>query len=249
MTTSAGSYESAFASVYDVFMQDAPYERWFAWLQARLPDLAKLVVADLGCGTGKLTHQLASACRRVIGVDLSEEMLSRAANFALENRLHSEWLCQDMRTLQLPVLADVVVSTSDSLNYLLTESDLLQTFERVAANLQPRGWFYFDLLGLGRLQLLREGFSYDLEPTAAVLFESEVTESGRILYDVHAFVSEGGSCYRRSHEQHVQQYFSLEVTKRCLERAGFELMEQSGDFGYRTWNDAMRFVLTARKQA
>ncbi|OFW78041.1 MAG: hypothetical protein A2201_12960 [Alicyclobacillus sp. RIFOXYA1_FULL_53_8] len=229
-------------------MQDAPYEQWFGFLQARLPHLEQLVVADLGCGTGKLTHQLASACRRVIGVDLSEEMLSRAANFALERRLNSEWLCQDMRALHLPYLADVVVSTSDSLNYLLTEDDLLQTFQRVAANLQPRGWFYFDLLGLGRLRALQEGFSYDLEATAAVLFETEVTESGRVLYDVHAFVSEGGLFYRRLHEQHVQQYFSLEVAKRCLAGAGFELIEQSGDFGHQTWNDAMRFVLAARKQ-
>ena len=37
-----------------------------------------LTLADIGCGTGSLTFELARFARRVIGVDLSREMLRRA---------------------------------------------------------------------------------------------------------------------------------------------------------------------------
>jgi SAM-dependent methyltransferase len=46
-----------------------------------------LVLADVGCGTGSLTFELARFARKVIGVDLSQEMLRRARELAKEKRL------------------------------------------------------------------------------------------------------------------------------------------------------------------
>ena len=46
-----------------------------------------LVVADIGCGTGSLTFELARFARKVIGVDLSGEMLRRARAMAKERKL------------------------------------------------------------------------------------------------------------------------------------------------------------------
>ncbi len=48
-------------------------------LRALLPDVAGRRAVDLGCGFGQLTRYLAEAgARSVLGVDLSEKMLSRA---------------------------------------------------------------------------------------------------------------------------------------------------------------------------
>src|SRR5918996_3762493 len=41
-----------------------------------------LVLADIGCGTGTLTFELARFAKKVIGVDLSQEMLRRRPQFA-----------------------------------------------------------------------------------------------------------------------------------------------------------------------
>src|SRR5207253_1419812 len=41
-----------------------------------------LVIADIGCGTGSLTFELARFARKVIGLDQSPEMLRRARNAA-----------------------------------------------------------------------------------------------------------------------------------------------------------------------
>ncbi len=43
-----------------------------------------LTLADIGCGTGSLTFELARFARKVIGVDLSSEMLRRARAIAKE---------------------------------------------------------------------------------------------------------------------------------------------------------------------
>jgi ubiquinone/menaquinone biosynthesis C-methylase UbiE len=46
-----------------------------------------LTLADIGCGTGSLTFELARFARKVIGVDLSPEMLRRARAIAKERDL------------------------------------------------------------------------------------------------------------------------------------------------------------------
>jgi ubiquinone/menaquinone biosynthesis C-methylase UbiE len=48
-----------------------------------------LVLADIGCGTGSLTCELARFARKVVGVDLSQEMLRRARSVAKERQLHN----------------------------------------------------------------------------------------------------------------------------------------------------------------
>lgn len=46
-----------------------------------------LTVADIGCGTGSLTFELARFARKVIGVDLSREMLRRGRALAGERKI------------------------------------------------------------------------------------------------------------------------------------------------------------------
>ena len=46
-----------------------------------------LTLADIGCGTGSLTFELARLARKVIGIDLSQEMLRRAKVAAKERGL------------------------------------------------------------------------------------------------------------------------------------------------------------------
>src|SRR5919106_5571683 len=48
-----------------------------------------LTLADVGCGTGSLTFELARFARKVIGVDLSSEMLRRARAVAREREVRN----------------------------------------------------------------------------------------------------------------------------------------------------------------
>ena len=67
---------SSFAEVYDLFMDNVPYEEWSVYLQQLLKEngVEDGLVLDLGCGTGTLTELLAAQGYDMIGVDASEEM-------------------------------------------------------------------------------------------------------------------------------------------------------------------------------
>jgi len=59
---------------------------------------AEDVVVDIGCGVGRLTRVLAARARRVIGVDVSAEMLARARELN-PGLTHVEWIHGDGRGL------------------------------------------------------------------------------------------------------------------------------------------------------
>lgn len=77
---------SSFAEVYDLFMDNVPYEEWCVYITGLLKEygIEDGLLLDLGCGTGKLTRLLCEAGFDMIGVDNSEEMLeiAKAAEYA-----------------------------------------------------------------------------------------------------------------------------------------------------------------------
>ena len=64
------SYES-FARVYDLFMDNIPYEKWCEYLAGLLKEygITDGLVLELGCGTGNITRLLADKGYDMIGVD------------------------------------------------------------------------------------------------------------------------------------------------------------------------------------
>lgn len=68
---------SDFSNVYDLFMDNVPYENWADMITKTLEnhDISDGLVLDLGCGTGTLTRLLADRGFDMIGIDSSEDML------------------------------------------------------------------------------------------------------------------------------------------------------------------------------
>ena len=136
-----------FARVYDMFMDNVPYEEWCDYITGLLKEygISNGLVLDLGCGTGSMTELLAARGFDMIGVDCSEDMLE----MALEKRMASGrdilYLQQDMRDLELYGTVRAVVCLCDSINYLLDVQDLETVFRLVNNYLDPGGIFIFDL--------------------------------------------------------------------------------------------------------
>ena len=137
---------TSFASVYDTFMDNIPYEEWAEYLVDLLKEygIHDGLVLDLGCGTGNMTELLASAGYDMIGVDNAEEMLE----IAMEKREKSGhdilYLLQDMREFELYGTVKAIVSICDSINYITEEEDLLEVFRLANNYLDPKGIFIFD---------------------------------------------------------------------------------------------------------
>ena len=126
---------SSFAQVYDLFMDNVPYEEWSAYLISLLKEqgIADGLVLDLGCGTGKMTRLLRMAGYDMIGVDNAEEMLEIAKEAEYDRAEETSgqilYLLQDMREFELCGTVNAVISVCDCLNYILDEDGLFQVFE------------------------------------------------------------------------------------------------------------------------
>lgn len=162
---------TGFASVYDMFMDNVPYDEWADYVQMLLKEynIEKGLVLDLGCGTGSMTRQMASRGFDMIGIDQSEEMLQIAKEKSIKKDEASNkregsnkkvgsnteivsnkeedilYLCQDMRDFELYGTVSAVISVCDSMNYILNEDDLFSVFKLVNNYLDPQGLFIFDL--------------------------------------------------------------------------------------------------------
>ena len=138
---------SSFASVYDQFMDNVPYEEWADYLTGLLGEyqVHDGLVLDLGCGTGSLTEILAKKGYDMIGIDNSEDMLQIAMEKRADSGLDILYLLQDMREFELYGTVAAVVSICDSMNYLTDYEDLVQTLKLVNNYLDPQGVFIFDL--------------------------------------------------------------------------------------------------------
>jgi SAM-dependent methyltransferase len=71
---------TAFAQVYDLFMDNVPYDVWCEYICGVLQEhgIDDGSVLDLGCGTGELTRRMAAAGYAMIGADASIDMLQEA---------------------------------------------------------------------------------------------------------------------------------------------------------------------------
>ena len=216
---------TSFAQVYDLFMDNVPYEEWAAYVRGILTEygIGSGLVLDLGCGTGSLTECLARAGYDMIGVDSSEDMLEIAMDKRGRSGLDILYLCQDMREFELYGTVRAVVSICDSMNYILDYADLVQVFRLVNNYLDPGGIFIFDLNTEYKYEALMGSrtFAEDREDGSFIWYNEYSPEDHINEYDLTLFVREG-KLFRRFQETHYQRAYSPAEVRRAAAEAGME---------------------------
>ena len=112
---------NALAAAYDGLTTDIDYATILGFLEELLHRAGKQPssVLDLACGTGTMSVLLAKRGYRVLGADISEEMLTEAAAKVAELPENPPFFIhQPMQRLRLPEPVDAVFCLLDSLNYL-----------------------------------------------------------------------------------------------------------------------------------
>ena len=221
---------SSFAQVYDLFMDNVPYEEWSRYLISLLKEyqVTDGTVVELGCGTGKMTRLLADAGYDMVGVDNSAEMLEIAGERQEEEERNDIlYLLQDMRELELFGNIRAIVSVCDSMNYILEPEDLKKVFGLVKEYLAEDGVFIFDLNTVHKYRdLMGECTISENREESSFIWENYFYEDQDINeYMLTIFRKQADSeLYERTEEAHYQRAYDMDTLKRLIEKNGLALV-------------------------
>ena len=217
---------SLFSTVYDMFMDNVPYIEWADGIEQTLKKhgINEGIVLDLGCGTGTLTKMLADKGYDMIGIDGSEEMLL----IAREKDENTLFLCQDISEFELYGTVRAVISTCDTLNYILDEEELINTFKLVNNYLEPGGIFVFDMNAPEKYEeVLSDNVFAENRDEASFIWDNFYDEDEHINeYVLTLFMRDDKSgLYKKHEEYHYQRNYLRDEIKELLDRAGLEIIE------------------------
>lgn len=217
------------ALVYDKLMEDVDYEAWGNYLDQMITEYGApgKAVIDLGCGTGSISLELAQRGYNVIGIDYSAEMLTQAEQKFRENHISVPLFHQDIRELVLDKPVDVVISTFDTLNYILDQNDIFKVFKKVFEVLRKDGLFIFDINTPYKLkEILGDNvFTYNTEEIV-YLWENEFDCDRNIcqMYLTFFILNEQSKLYERFEEFHEQRVYEVKEMVNFLQEAGFQVI-------------------------
>lgn len=230
-----------FAKVYNRLMSGKKYEIWDKLIgeivgSYRMPAGSRCL--DIACGTGRVSKLLADRGFRVTGIDSSKEMIAEA------RKLYGEiaaFKLADIRDFAVKNLkADFAVSFYDSLNYLLTDADMVKMFRAVKRHLAPGGIFLFDMNTRDHVAASQhnkprvfqgDGF------TAAFEFGGR----GRIwTLDIDLFFHKKGGKFTHSHETHKERGYDEADILPLLQSAGLSHRETRRE--YKTYEDGKKHL-------
>ena len=216
---------TSFARVYDMFMDNVPYEVWSRYIveKLRANGIDSGYVVDLGCGTGKLTTLLADAGYDMIGIDNSFDMLDMALEREDDRILY---LMQDMREFEPGEKVSAVVSACDSINYILEPEDLQAVFFCVSESLKEGGIFIFDINTPYKYEvLMADNTIAENRDEGSFIWDNYYDADEKINeYDLTLFIKEQSEdeddIYKKFEETHFQRCYEISELKELLEQSG-----------------------------
>lgn len=151
MTESAANYAEqaeydAFAEDYDIWLVSDPALEASHDFYVRLCTNAPGVVVELGVGTGRIAVDVARQHKAITGVDIAERMLQQCQERARQAGVtdYLDLLCCDVRDLQLPQKADLIIMPYRMIAHFLTLEEKKNALQRVYTQLAPGGRVVLD---------------------------------------------------------------------------------------------------------
>ncbi len=221
-----------FAEFYDTLTQNVEYPKRAAKIDFLIQkylrtDTEGRLLLDLACGSGSLSEELAKLNYDVIGVDNSPAMLNQAMLKKLKSSLPIQYLCQDMKELDMFGTIDITVCMLDSLNHLQNADEILQVFQKVSLFAQPGGLFIFDMNTLYKHhEILKDKiFLYDTEQVFCTWENRLKGDTVEMQLTFFACDEESGGYYR-SDEFITETAYPVSVIENLLKESGLELLAE-----------------------
>ena len=224
------SYQNLALS-YDRLTNDVDYGAVvdFYWELLDAQGLRPRTAVDLACGTGSIALLLAQRGLHVLGVDMSEDMLTVAWEKAQQLENPPMFICQKLQQLQLARGVDLAVCALDSLDYILDPDDCAEAIRRTYKALNPGGVFIFDVNTPEKLRAMDGQVFVDEDDDVYCIWRGEFDEDSNICsYGMDLFQRQG-KLWVRSFEEHQEYAYSVEQLTGFLKAAGFTGIRVYGD--------------------
>ena len=221
----------ALAVSYDRLTSDVDYRQTVEFYKEILAreNCCPRTAVDLACGTGSVALLLAQDGLQVIGVDLSEEMLTVACQKAQELNDPPAFVCQPLQELRLPRGVDLAVCALDSLDCITNPDDCREAIRRIFKVLNPGGIFIFDVNTPEKLRAMDGQVCLDEDEDVYCVWRGEFDEESNICsYGMDLF-QRCGAVWVRSFEEHREYAYSQEQLTQYLKDAGFNCIRVYAD--------------------
>lgn len=225
---------SAFARYYDELTANIDYKRrgeYFHEIIKKFKSTKDNILLDLACGTGSISEVMAGLGYDVVGVDNSDEMLGMAIEKKFDSGLNIQYLCQDMRKLDMFGTIDITICALDSINHLSSLNDVRKVFEGVAFFSELNGLFIFDVNTLykHRQVLANNTFTYETDNVYCVWENTLDPDTDEVRMNLEFFEREDNGMWSRSSDGFSEKAYSEDEIEKLLADCGFELLAKYGD--------------------
>lgn len=135
------------AKVYDTMYQGfIDYKEEYGFYANKAMAFDAQSILEIGCGTGNLATYFIKGFKTYMGLDLSAHMLQ----LAREKTPNAHFMQADMRSFETENKYEMAFITGRSSSYLLSDTDLQNTFECISNALTSKGHLVFDCIDAER---------------------------------------------------------------------------------------------------
>ena len=224
-----------FAYIYDSLMSDADYDGRSEYILKLFEKYGKkpTLLLDLACGTGEFSFRLKEEGVDVIGVDMSEDMLSIAREKAMERNIDLLFLCQKAEELDLYGTVDGAICCMDSLNHITDLRNFKKAIKKVSLFLEKGCLFIFDLNTPYKHKsvLGNNTFVFEEEDVYCVWQNSYNPKNYTTDICLDFFVEEDG-IYQRFSEEFSERAYNNDEVRSALKEAGLKVKAVLGDLKF-----------------
>ena len=193
-------------------------------------------VIDFGCGSGKHLAELQNSIKRVVGVDRSKDMLSKAFDILPKNY---ELIHSDIGSFNSSESFDLVFSLFHVASYQTTFQEILAFWNTISSSLSKDGFAFIDFW---------HRTAWDQEPPERRVTEkyNELTSVRRVstptidflsgIVDLDISFTFSGSDNKKEeyHEQHKLRAFTILEVQLAAQLGGLDVVKAGG------WLDSSR---------
>jgi SAM-dependent methyltransferase len=220
-----------YASYYNLLYRDKDYssevEYIYSFIEKYHPGAESIL--NLGCGTGNHDVLFYNKGFKILGIDLSEQMIEIAKKKRVSSKL--EFLCSDATKYHSEKKFDIILSLFHVINYQTSEESLNEFFKVASVNLHQNGLFIFDSwYGPAVLNDLPKYKSKEIEDqslsikrvTTPILHVNK--NIAQIDFDI-SIREKASNIYSQIHETHLMRFLFNPEVEALAKKNGFEILE------------------------